>query len=167
MAPAKLAPKFDNLLVLKTFSKAFGLAGLRVGYAVGNPDLIKVLESIRAPFNVNRIAQVAAVVALGDMVYLRKVVGAIRKERAYMQRELSKLGLRVLPSDANFLMADATPLGMDGVKLCNLLAREGVLVRDLKNFKGAGPRWIRITIGKPEQNEKLLAAVKKIKGGKK
>lgn len=164
---AKLAPKFDNLLVLKTFSKAFGLAGLRVGYAVGNPDLIKVLESIRAPFNVNRIAQVAAVVALGDMVYLRKVVGAIRKERAYMQRELSKLGLRVLPSDANFLMADATPLGMDGVKLCNLLAREGVLVRDLKNFKGAGPRWIRITIGKPEQNEKLLAAVKKIKGGKK
>lgn len=162
---AKIAPKFKNLLTLRTFSKAFGLAGLRVGYAIGNPKLVGVLESIRAPFNVNRMAQVAAVTALGDLAYLRKVVGAIRKDRAYVSRGLSRIGLRVLPSDANFLMADATPLGMDGTKLYDRLARYGVLVRELSNFKGAGPRWVRITIGKPEQNERLLTAVKKIKGG--
>jgi histidinol-phosphate aminotransferase len=164
---AKLAPKFENLLVLRTFSKAFGLAGLRIGYAIGNPELIKVLESIRAPFNVNRIAQVAAVAALSDKAYMCRVVSAIQKNRAYLRRELSKPGLRVLPSNANFLMADVTPLGTDATKLCDYLAREGILIRELTNFKGAGPRWVRISVGKPEQNEKLVNAIKKFKGGKK
>jgi histidinol-phosphate aminotransferase len=164
---AKLAPKFENLLVLRTFSKAFGLAGLRIGYAVGNPKLIEVLESIRAPFNVNRIAQVAAVAALSEKAYMYRVVNAVRKARTYLRRELSKLGLRVLPSNANFLMADVTPFGTDATKLCDYLAREGVLIRELTNFKGAGPRWVRISVGKPEQNEKLVNAIKKFKGGKK
>lgn len=164
---AKMAPRYDNLLVLRTFSKAFGLAGLRVGYAIGDPELIKVLESIRAPFNVNRIAQVAAVAALRDVAYMRKVVSAIRRDRAYLRRELTKLGLRVLPSDANFLMADVTPLGINAPKLCDLLARKGVLVRELSNFRGAGPRWVRITVGKPEQNQKLVNIMKQIKGGRK
>jgi len=164
---AKLAPKFENLLVLRTFSKAFGLAGLRVGYAVGNPKLIGVLEGIRAPFNVNRIAQVAAVAALSEKAYMYRVVNAVRKARTYLRRELSKQGLRVLPSNANFLMADVTPLGTDATKLCDYLAREGVLIRELTNFKGAGPRWVRISVGKPEQNEKLVNVIKKFKGGKK
>ncbi len=162
---AKLAPKFKNLIVLRTFSKAFGLAGLRVGYAVGNPKLIEVLESIRAPFNVNRIAQVAAVVALSDRGYLRKVVGATRKNRTYLRRELLKLGLRVLPSDANFLMVNVTPLKTNAPKLCDYLARKGILIRELSNFRGAGPRWVRISVGKPEQNERLVNAIKQFKGG--
>jgi histidinol-phosphate aminotransferase len=164
---AELAPKFENLLVLRTFSKAFGLAGLRVGYAVGNPKLIGVLEGIRAPFNVNRIAQVAAVAALSEKAYMCRVVNAIRKARTYLRRELSRLGMRVLPSNANFLMADVTPLGTDATKLCDYLAREGILIRELTNFKGAGPRWVRISVGRPEQNEKLVNAIKKFKGGKK
>jgi histidinol-phosphate aminotransferase len=164
---AKLAPKFKNLLVFRTFSKAFGLAGLRIGYAVGNPKLIEVLESIRAPFNVNRIAQVAAVAALSDKAYMHRVVSAIRKNRAYLRRELSKMGLRVLPSNANFLMVDSMSLGTDATKLCDYLASEGILIRELSNFKGAGPRWVRISVGKPEQNEKLVNSIKKFKGGKK
>ncbi|RLG57567.1 MAG: histidinol-phosphate transaminase [Hadesarchaea archaeon] len=162
---ADLAPKSKNLLVLRTFSKAFGLAGLRIGYAIGNPKIIEVLESIRAPFNVNRMAQVAAIAALEDMSYLRKVVNAIRKERKYLRRELSKLGLRVLPSDANFLMVNVRPLKTDAPKLCDYLARRGILIRDLSNFRGAGPNWVRITVGKPEQNKKLLNAIKQFKGG--
>lgn len=160
---AKLAPKFKNMLVFRTFSKAFGLAGLRVGYAIGNPKLIEVLESIRAPFNVNRIAQVAAVAALSDKAYMYRVVSAIRKSRTYLRRELSKLGLRVLPSNANFLMVNVTPLGTDATKLCDYLAREGILIRELTNFRGAGPRWVRISVGKPEQNEKLVNAIKNLK----
>ncbi|MBU2652619.1 MAG: histidinol-phosphate transaminase, partial [Bacteroidetes bacterium] len=102
----RLAPKQKNLLVLRTFSKAFGLAGLRVGYAVGNPKLIEALEGIRAPFNVNCMAQAAAVAALRDKRYLCKVVAMIKQGRAYIRRELTKLGFKVLPSDANFLMVD-------------------------------------------------------------
>ncbi len=164
---ARMAPKFANLLVLRTFSKAFGLAGLRVGYVVGNLRLIKVLESIRAPFNVNRMAQVAAIEALRDRMYLRKVVGAIRKNRAYLRRELSKLGLRVLQSSANFLMVNVTPLKTNAPKLCDYLARKGVLIRDLSNFRGAGPSWVRISVGKPEQNERLVKVIKQFKGGEK
>ena len=161
----KWTARFDNLLVLRTFSKAFGLAGLRVGYAVGNPKLIEALERVRAPFNVNRLAQVAAMAALRDKAYLQKVVSTIRRGRAYLGRELSKLGLRVLPSDANFLMADVTPLGTDAPKLCEFLASRGILIRDLSNFRGAGPRWIRITVGTPRENKALIAAIKELKGG--
>lgn len=161
----KLVPRFENLIVLRTFSKAFGLAGLRVGYAVGNPRLIKVLESIRAPFNVNRMAQVAAITALRDRSYLCKVVDAIRKEREYLRGELSKLGLRVLPSDANFLMVNVGILRTNAPKLCDYLARKGILIRDLSNFKGAGSGWVRISVGKPEQNRKLLKVIKRFKGG--
>jgi histidinol-phosphate aminotransferase len=164
---ARLAPKFENLLVLRTFSKAFGLAGLRVGYAVGNPKLIEVLESIRAPFNVNRIAQAAAIAALSDRAYMYRVVRAVRKARTYLRRELSRLGLRVMPSDANFLMVDVAPLGTDATRLCDYLARERILIRELTNFKGAGRCWVRISIGKPDQNKKLVSAIKKFKGGKK
>lgn len=162
---SKLAPKFKNLLVLRTFSKAFGLAGLRVGYAVGNPELIKVLESIRAPFNVNRMAQVAAIAAIRDRTYLRKVVSSINRERISLRRELSKLDLRVLPSDANFLMVNVKPLNTDAPKLCDYLADKGVLIRDLSDFRGAGSSWVRISVGKPEQNERLVNMIKQFKGG--
>ncbi len=164
---AKLAPKLENLLVLRTFSKAFGLAGLRVGYAIGNPELIEVLESIRAPFNVNSLAQAAAIAALLDKSYLRRVVARVRSGRAYLARELSKLGMRVLPSDANFLMVDVSPLGTDASTLCDFLAKQRVLIRDLSNFRKAGPNWVRVTVGIEQQNEKLMSVLEKFKGGEK
>jgi histidinol-phosphate aminotransferase len=162
---AKEVKKRQNLLVLRTFSKAFGLAGLRVGYAIGNPELIEALEQVRAPFSVNSLAQAAAIAALSDRRYLRKVVAMIRKGRNYLRRELSRLGMRVLPSDANFLMVDVKSLGTDAPSLCEFLAKKGILIRDLSNFRGAGPSWVRITVGKPEQNERLVAALRQFKRG--
>lgn len=162
---AKLAAKMGNLLVLRTFSKAFGLAGLRVGYAVGNPKLIEALEGIRAPFNVNRLAQAAAIAALRDKRYLRKVVARVRRGRTYLRRELTKLGFRVLPSDANFLMVDVGPLGLDSSEVCDFLAERKIFVRDLSNFRGAGPNYVRITVGTPRQNERLVGELRKLKGG--
>lgn len=161
------AARRDNLLVLRTFSKAFGLAGLRVGYAVGNPELISVLERVRAPFNVNSLAQAAAVAAVGDRRYLKKIVVLVRRGRALLQRELTALGARVLPSDANFLMVDVSTLGTGAQELCGFLARRGVMIRDLSNFRGAGPRWVRITVGTREQNERLIRLIKQFKGGAK
>ena len=160
---AKLATKRGNLLVLRTFSKAFGLAGLRVGYAVGNPKLVEALESIRAPFNVNRLAQVAAVAALRDKGYLRKVVVMVRQGRMYIRRELTKLGFRVLPSDSNFLMVDVSPLGMNASEICDFLAERKIFVRDLSNFRGVGPNYVRITVGTPLQNERLMKVIKQLK----
>lgn len=160
---AKQAARSKNLVVLRTFSKAFGLAGLRIGYAIANQKFIQALEQIRAPFNVNRLAQVAATAALKDRRYLRRVVAAVQKERAYLRRELSKLGMRVLPSDANFLMADVTPLGVKAPELCEFLARKKIFIRDLSDFRGAGPEWVRVTVGTPQQNRRLVLALKKFK----
>ena len=162
---AKDAARRENLLVLRTFSKAFGLAGLRVGYAIGNPELIEALEQVRAPFSVNNLAQVAAIAALRDGRYLRKVIAMIQEGRTYLHRELSEIGMRVLPSDANFLMVDVTPLGTDAPTLCKFLAKKGILIRDLSKFRGAGSNWVRISVGKPEQNERLVAVMKKFKRG--
>ncbi|MDI6819915.1 MAG: histidinol-phosphate transaminase [Candidatus Hodarchaeaceae archaeon] len=161
----KEATRRENLLVLRTFSKAFGLAGVRIGYAIGSPELVDALERIRAPFNVNRIAQSAAVAALRDGRYLQKVVGVVRAGRDYLRRELSKAGMLVLPSDANFLMADVRPLDTDAPRLCEFLARRGILIRDLSRFRGAGPSYVRISVGTPRQNERLVVAVRKFKGG--
>lgn len=161
---AKLAAKSNNMIVLRTFSKAFGLAGLRVGYAVGSAENVKVLERIRAPFNVNRLAQAAAIAALRDRSYMRKVVGQIKSGRDYLRRELSRLGLKAFPAEANFIMVDVSPLGIDAPKLCDLLAAQKIFVRDLSGFRGAGKNYVRITVGRPEQNSKLVAALKKIRG---
>ena len=162
---AKLATKMGNLLVLRTLSKAFGLAGLRVGYAVGNPKLIEALESIRAPFNVNRLAQAAAIAALRDKRYLRRVVARVMRGKKYICRELTKLGFRVLPSDANFLMVDVSSLGLDASEVCDFLAERKIFVRDLSNFRGAGQNYLRITVGTPRQSERLVGELKKMKGG--
>jgi len=159
---AKLAVKSKNLIVLRTLSKAFGLAGLRVGYAVSNPSIAKVLERLRAPFNVNRLAQAAAITALKDRRYVIKVSGLIKKGRAYLSKELSRLGLRVLPSEANFVMVDASSIGIDGPKLCDLLAERKIFIRDLSGFRGAGFRYVRITVGNPQQNLRLVDALEKI-----
>jgi histidinol-phosphate aminotransferase len=161
---AKLAASEKNLVVLRTFSKAFGLAGLRVGYVVGNRRIIEIIERIRAPFNVNRLAQKAAIAALEDVKYMKKVVGVIRRERKSLSKELSAIGLRVLPSEANFLMVDVSGWKMDASKFCDSLARRRVLVRDLSTFRGVGRNYVRITVGTPQQNKKLVVELRKLEG---
>ncbi|KXB00458.1 hypothetical protein AKJ42_00780 [candidate division MSBL1 archaeon SCGC-AAA261C02] len=156
---------YENLLVLRTFSKIFGLAGLRIGYSIGGPKVIKALEGIRPPFNVNRLAQSAAIAALEDEEFVQEVKNMIITGREYLQEELSKLDFRVLPSDTNFLMVGLENLEADAPKVCDYLDENGILVRDLTNFRGAGPNWIRVTIGKPDQNERLIDALKMFKEG--
>lgn len=156
--------EYDNLLILRTFSKAFGLAGLRIGYGLGPQELIRALDRVRPPFSVSTLAQEAAVAALDDKPFLRRVKNVVKDGRRYLQRELPKLGLRVIPSDANFVMANVSGLGTDAPTFCDFLARRGILIRDLSRFRGAGRDWVRISVGTPKQNKRLMSMIRMYKG---
>lgn len=155
---------YDNLLVLRTFSKLFGLAGLRVGYGVGNMKMIRALERVRAPFSVNTLAQKAAIAALEDEKFVERSKKTILEGREYLRKKLKDLGFKVLPSDANFLMASPKPRDKDADDVCNYLLEEGIMIRNLSNFRGVGKDWIRITVGIPEQNKRLIKSLEKYMG---
>ncbi|UCE87178.1 MAG: histidinol-phosphate transaminase [Deltaproteobacteria bacterium] len=144
-------------LAMRTFSKIYGLAGQRIGYAIADPVLASFLERARHPFNVNRLAEVGALAALDDAPH----VEASRRVNAegidYLTGELTALGIPVCPTDANFLMAELGP----GVY--EALLREGVIVRPLSGF-GLDDQ-VRITIGLPEENERLIAALRRLREG--
>jgi len=148
-----LLGRYPRLLVLRTFSKIAGLAGLRVGYAIGAPETIDRLNRVRAPYNVNRLGQVAAVAALEDEEHLARTRRLVIEERAFLSEELARRGYRFPPSQANFLLVR---LG-DADAVRSRLLRAGLIVRD-----GAGigfPGHLRIAVGTREVNLRLLAAL--------
>ncbi len=149
-----------NIVVLRTFSKIHGLAGLRIGYAVGPVDLIEVLHKTRQPFNVNSIAQVGALAALEDDEHLRETKRAIDKGRAYLQEQFSEMKIPFVPGTANFVMVNVG----DGHAVFEKLLRQGIIVRPLKEYNL--PEWVRISVGTMEENKKLVAALKEtMRGG--
>ncbi len=139
-------------VVLRTFSKIYGLAGLRIGYGIGPPDLVAWMNRVRLPFNASTVAQVAAIAALGDDAHVRasRMVNAAGK--TYLTRECTRLGLVYYPSESNFLYVN---VGRDGRQVFESLVRQGVIVR---HFEGP---WLRITIGLPEENTRCVAALER------
>lgn len=154
-----LLRRHPNLLLIRTFSKISGLAGLRVGYAVGHPDLIGWINRVRQPFNVNRLAQVAARAALQDKEHRERSRQLIIGERARVAAQLRALGLTAPPSQANFLLVS---VGRDSTPVQQGMLRQGILVRD---GKGVGfPGHLRISIGTPEENTAMLRALNRALG---
>jgi histidinol-phosphate aminotransferase len=151
--------RFPNLVVTRTFSKAFGLAGLRVGYAVSDPQVADVLNRVRQPFNVNLAAQAAALAALDDRDYLERSVRTNREGMAQMTAGLQQLGIGYIPSVGNFLAVD---LGRPAAPVYESLLREGVIVRPVANY--GMPNHLRITIGAERENARCLAALAKVLG---
>lgn len=146
-----------SVIVLRTFSKIYGLAGLRVGYGMAPPSMVELLERIRAPFNVNALAQRAALAALDDEAHLSSSRTMNESGKAYLSGELRRLGLECPPSVANFLLVD---LKQDGRATADALLRMGVIVRPLG---GAQLKThIRVTIGTPPENERLVEALKTV-----
>ncbi len=145
-----------NIVVLRTFSKIHGLAGLRIGYAVGPTELIEVLHKTRQPFNVNSIAQVGALAALQDDEHLHETKRAIDEGRAYFHEQFSKMEVPFVPGTANFVMVNVG----DGHGVFEKLLRQGIIVRPLKGYNL--PDWVRISVGKMEENKKLVAALKEM-----
>ncbi len=146
-----------NVIILKTFSKAYGLAGLRIGYAVCNPDFASYMEIARQPFNVNLLAQAGAVAALDDKKFLAKTRKTILDGKEYLYRSLASLGLSFVPSVANFILIDA---GKDGVGVFKEMLKYGVIVRDMKQY--GLKNYIRVTIGTKKENERFVKILRKV-----
>lgn len=145
-----------NVLILRTFSKAYGLAGLRIGYGIGPPAIINALHRTRQPFNVNSIAQTAAAAALKDKTHLKRTQAVVRKGKEFWYRELDRMGLEYIPTQTNFILVNVQ---QSGTALFQQLLRKGIIVRDMKAY--GLDQFVRITIGSEGENRRCLRALKK------
>ncbi|HKE09765.1 MAG TPA: histidinol-phosphate transaminase [Candidatus Acidoferrum sp.] len=150
----KLFREYNNILTLRTFSKVYGLAGLRIGYGIGHPTLVAEMNKLRTPFNVTSVGQAAALAALDDADHVQRSVEINRAERKRLFDGLKKIGLSPVESETNFLFV---PIGPFAKALCDELLNEGVIVRPLA-WMGF-PEAIRISVGSPAENTKLLGAL--------
>lgn len=147
--------EFANLVVVRTFSKAYGLAGLRVGYALSHPSVAGMLNRVRQPFNVNLMALAAATAALEDHEHLHQTLATHRTGLAQVQAGCDALGVKHLPSAGNFVLIDC---GRPAGPVYEAMLRQGVIVRPVGNYQL--PDHLRITIGTRVQNERMLSALK-------
>jgi len=146
------------LLTLRTFSKMYGLAGLRVGYGVGPVEVIQVLNRLRQPFNVNALAQVAALAALDDREHVVRVRRSNREGLAYLQQACDRMGCRYVPSWANFLLIEVGEAG----RVYEALLRLGVIVRPMDVYQL--PHHLRVTVGTPEENRRFVDSLAAVLG---
>jgi histidinol-phosphate aminotransferase len=146
----------SNLLLMRTFSKIYGLAGLRIGYGVGDPELIAALEKIRQPFNINSLAQAAALAALDDSDHVQKTRSNNAAGMHFFAKAFQQLNLQFIPSAANFILVHVG----DGQRVFQELQKEGIIVRPMGGYEL--PEWIRVSIGIPQENERCLAALKNL-----
>jgi len=149
--------KYPNLIITRTFSKIFGLAGLRIGYAVSHPDVADLLNRVRQPFNTNLPAQAAALAALHDKQHLSNSIACNQVGLKKLTEGVAAQGLKAIPSIGNFISVD---IGRDAAAIYEALLREGVIVRPLANYNLS--QHLRFSIGTAEQNQRLLDALKKV-----
>jgi histidinol-phosphate aminotransferase len=148
-----------KVLVLRTFSKAASLAGLRVGWGVADADAVALMNRIRQPFNVNSLAQAAALAALEDEPHVQECVRMIDTGRQFLYDEFTALGIRYVPSRANFILVD---VGRSASDIYQRLLKEGVIVRPMTPFGMESA--LRVTVGTPEENRRLVKALKTVLG---
>ncbi len=148
---------YPNLVVTRTFSKAHGLASLRMGYSLSHPDVADLMNRIRQPFNVNGLAQLAAAAALGDQTHLQESVKVNQHGLKELEHLCKKMGIGYIPSVGNFLAVD---VGKSGNEVFQQLLQEGIIVRPLAEY--GMPNYVRITIGTPQQIERVIFALKKV-----
>jgi len=146
-----------NVVIGRSFSKIYGLAGLRIGYGVSDPGIISCMEKVREPFNVNLLAQEAAAAALDDKAFLNKTLSHVEGQKKFLYSEFRKLGLEYVESATNFILVDVKK---DCKAVFNSLLREGVIVRDMKAW--GMDTFIRVTIGLKEENKRFVNALKQV-----
>ena len=150
----ELIDDFDNVILVRTFSKAYGLAGLRVGYALSHPNVADMLNRIRQPFNVSLLGQSAAVAALGDQDFIAKVHKINDGQMRWICKQFDALGLGFVKSYANFVMVNVG----DADTINQALLEQGILVRPLAGY--GLDEWLRITVGTPEDNTRLIDTIR-------
>ncbi len=149
----------ENVLLFRTFSKAYGLAGLRIGYACASKRMIGYLHKIRQPFNVNMVAQAAALGAIRDHKFRKKTREVTFLGRSFLCQTFQKLGLEYLPSQANFVLVNT---GQNGREVCKAFLKKGIIVRAMDAY--GFDNWIRVTVGLPKQNRLFIKRLVKILG---
>jgi histidinol-phosphate aminotransferase len=154
-----LLAKHDNLLILRTMSKSYALAGMRIGFALGSPELIAALDAVKDSYNLDRLAIVAATAAIQDEEHHRQIVDHVVGERRWLELQLHELGFEHSPSEANFVFVKPT-MGNVGAAVVDALRQRRILVRYYDRDPIAG--WFRITVGTRVQHERLLSALKEI-----
>jgi len=156
LLPLIRAGEKPNLILLRTFSKIYGLAGLRLGYGIAHPEFIAGLEKIRQPFNINSLAQAAALAALDDAAHVKKTRQNNFQGRKFLERALSGMNVPYVPSEANFILVKVGA----GQEVFEQLQRRGVITRPMGGYQL--PEWIRISIGTPAENQRCVKALRQI-----
>lgn len=154
----QLRKLYPNLLILRTFSKIYGLAGLRVGFGISNKEIITNMDRVRPPFNVSVVAQYVAAEVLEDEEHIEKSLKMVIEEKEFLYRALEQIGLRYIPSAANFILIDVYPL--EGEYIFQQLLRKGIIVRSMDEYDF--PYCIRVTIGNKLENRLFLKCLKEI-----
>jgi len=149
----------ENLVVLRSLTKVFGLAGLRIGYALGNKKTMILMNKFKVTWSINTLAQVAGVAALGDAGYLDETKRLIRKERTYLKESLSKIGISITPPKANFILANLEGR-MEAPELKQRLLTRRILIRDCSAFRGLDSRFVRLSVRTRKDNMALLRALR-------
>lgn len=144
-----------NLILMRTFSKIHGLAGLRLGYGIGHPEFIAALEKIRQPFNINSLAQAAGLAALDDAEHVRKTRENNFQGRKFLQDAFAQMGLKFVPSSANFVLVHVGA----GQQVFEEMQKQGVITRPMGGYRL--PEWIRISVGTPRENQRAVKTLKK------
>jgi histidinol-phosphate aminotransferase len=155
LLPDIRAGRKPNMLLMRTFSKIYGLAGLRLGYGIGHVEFIAALEKIRQPFNINSLVQSGALAALDDAAHVEKTRRNNVRGYKFFARAFRKLGLEFIPSAANFILVRVG----DGQRVFNEMQKRGVIARPMAGYQL--PEWIRISIGTPKENNRCLEALQR------
>lgn len=153
--------EFDNVIVTRTFSKAYAMAALRVGYMASNPKLAEMMGCVKIPYSLNAISEGAAIAAVRDQSFVQRSAGLVREQRPRLAAGLEGLGFEVFPSDANFLLARSP---IDHAELVSGLRERGILIRDFGS-KRRTENCVRPTVGTGELNDMLLGAIEEVLGG--
>ncbi|MEM2384656.1 MAG: histidinol-phosphate transaminase [Candidatus Bathyarchaeia archaeon] len=160
---AREIKNYQNLFILRSLTKAFGLAGLRIGYGIAHEDMIDMLSRAKVPWNISCLAQVAAISALEDQEHLKRTQRLISEEKEFLLSELEGIkGLKVFPPDANFIFMDIRRSGLTAMQLKERMLLHGILLRDCSSFTGLDEYYVRISIRTREDNEKFLASLRKV-----
>ncbi|PVX27105.1 MAG: threonine-phosphate decarboxylase [Candidatus Bathyarchaeum sp.] len=157
---AEYVNKYNNLFVLRSLTKFFGLAGLRIGFGIGSPELVTTLKNVKMPWSVNSLAMYATAEAVKDTAFIKKSRVLVSKSRTEMQQMLKTIPwLKVYPSETNFLLIEITKEDLTSTQLAEELAKKGFLIRDCEDFDGLNNKFFRATVRRPEENRKLVEQI--------
>jgi len=160
---AGMVKEYENLFVIRSVTKFYGMAGLRFGYAVAAEPLIEKLETVRQPWSINALASIATLAAFSDTEFIENTKQTIKKERANLSKKLGEIeGLQVYPSTTNFLLVKIKNRKINSTKLKELLAKEHILIRDCCTFVGLDDSYFRVTVRSAKDNQRLVDTIKKV-----